>query len=121
MLNFSLISTLMITFGILAVIFFNTNPTSSNSFTLTSFFLVLLVFLFCAFSIIARGIFKLTKRTNSTHAILRRSLLLSVLCVGLVSFSALNVLNIMSALTFVIALILVEFFFSSRKLEREMQ
>jgi len=39
--------------------------------------------------------------------------------VGLALFSALKVLNFMSALTYFVALVLTEFFFSSRKVEKE--
>jgi len=38
--------------------------------------------------------------------------------VGLTAFSALNVLNFVSAITFIIAIILLEFFFSSKKVEQ---
>ena len=119
MLNFSLISTSLISLGLLTVLVFNTNPFESSNFILGTFFIILLVFMFSIISIICIAANKILKKHNSKSLILRRSFLISVLMVGLALFSALKVLNFMSALTYFVALVLTEFFFSSRKVEKE--
>lgn len=121
MINFSLISVSLISLGVLLVLFFNTNPANSSNFIIGTFFLILLVFLFSVFSLIGNFALKIRKTSRPTAMVLRRSLLLAILLVGLLAFSALKVLNVMSALTYTIALVLVEFFFSSKKVERENQ
>ena len=119
MLNFSLVSVFLISLGLLLVMIFNTNPINSSNFVIISFFSILLVFLFTLFSTLARSIGRFMKRSLAPRLVLRRSLLLSILVVGITVFMSLKVLNVLSALTFTIALVLVEFFFSSRKIEKE--
>jgi hypothetical protein len=80
---------------------------------------MLLCFLFFTFSIISIWLRKVLKRKSSTKLILRRSILFSALIVGMLIFSSLDVLNFMSALTYIFAIVLLEFFFSSKKLEKE--
>jgi len=121
MINFSLISTLLISLGLLLVLIFNTNPFTSNSFAISAFFAVLLVFLFSLFSLFSIFFAKLSKKQKRLALIFRRCLLVSILVVGILAFSALEVLNFMSILTFAIALILVEFFFSSKKVEKNIK
>jgi hypothetical protein len=119
MLNFSLVTTFLISAGLMAVLLFNTNPFQASSFAICLFFISLLAFLFSIFSMVSFAIRKYFKKIRSNIKIIRRSLLLSCLITGLLAFSALKVLNVMSAITFLIALILLEFFFSSKKIERE--
>jgi amino acid transporter len=121
MLNFSLISGFLISLGILSVLFFNTNPFNSNDFTLTAFFAILLFFLICLFALISFWISGLRKKHFNIKKTFRRCTLLAALIVGMLVFSSLNVLNFMSGLTYTIAIILLEFFFSSRKIEKERQ
>ncbi len=119
MLNFSLVSVGMISAGLLLVLLFNTNPNSSSAFTIGAFFLSLLVFLSCLFSILGIAFKKLIAKNSTNIMILRRSLLAACLIAGLLFFSSIKVLNTMSAITYLVALVLLEFFISSKKIERE--
>lgn len=118
MLNFSLFSLILISTGLLSVIIFNTNPVQSGNLIIATFFISLLTLLFAVTSLV----YILAKRTKSkklnNSLIMRRSLFFSCMVVGLTAFSALNVLNFVSAITFIIAIILLEFFFSSKKVEQ---
>ena len=119
MLNFSLVSLLLISTGLVSVLIFNTNPFEANAFTIGAFFISLLAFCFSLFSIALLFIRKAFKKRFTTSLLLRRTFLLSLLLVGLICFSSLKVLNTMSAITYLIALVLLEFFFSSKKVERD--
>ncbi len=119
MLNFSLFTLILISTGLLAVIIFNTNPTQSGNLIITTFFISLLVWL-CSFASLLYILVKRRKSKNLNKSlIIRRSLFFSFAVVGIVAFSALNVLNFVSAITFIIAIVLLEFFFSSKKTEQK--
>ena len=119
MLNFSLVSLLLVSTGIVSVLLFNTNPFAANSFTIGAFYISLLAFSFSVVSLVVLFFNKTIHKKYPIILIIRRSLLFSVLFTGLIAFSSLKVLITMSAITFLIALILLEFFFSSKKIEQE--
>ncbi|MFH1910286.1 MAG: hypothetical protein ABIJ72_03820 [bacterium] len=118
MLNFSLFSLILISSGLLFVILFNTNPIGSSNLIVATFFISLLTLIFALTSLVYILIKRTKSKTLNKTLVIRRSLFFSLVIVGLISFSALNVLNFISAITFIIAVVLLEFFFSSKKVEQ---
>jgi len=57
-------------------------------------------------------------RADELKRLFRRAILISGVLVGLGIFSALHVLNFLSGLTYVFSLVLIEFFFMARKVEK---
>lgn len=114
---FSTISIILISLAIIIVILFDTSPSSGvavkfSLFLFSTTFLVSLFILIAGFRIMVKGDFKNLK------VIIRRSIILALVVVGLLTFSFLKVLTILSALTYLISLLLIEMFFMTRKIER---
>lgn len=120
-LIFSFVTMLLIFGGIFTVIFFNTNPFSSGFLTHFSFFLSLLLTLFSAISLIGIITMQVKKMTYSRLRFFRRSLLTSLAITGLIIFSSLKVLNAMSIVAFILTIVLLEFFFASKRIERSLR
>lgn len=112
---------LLIFGGIFTVIFFNTNPYTSGFLTHFSFFLSLLLAIFSAISLVGMIIMQAKKMPFSKLRFLRRSLLTALALTGLVVFSSLKVLNAMSIVAFLLTIILLEFFFASKRTERALK
>lgn len=105
---FLLLSTLLIALGLSTIIFFNVDPRNSSVFVKTIFFISIWYVIFDAFIIAT-----LTSKSHK-HS-LRRGIILSFLIVGLLTLSSLGILNMLSALTYFVALALVEVFFLTKQ------
>jgi len=116
-LIFSFLALFLVFGGIITVIFFNTNPYTSGFLTQFSFFLSLLLAIFSLLSFIITIIMQIKKKHFSKLKYYRRSLFISIAVTGMVVFSSLKVLNLMSTIAFLLAMILLEFFFASRRVE----
>ncbi len=117
---FSLISIALISIGILAVIFFNINPYKSGTVPLFGFFFTLSLAVFSILTVCASLINTYRKQSipkTRRSIILRRCVIITCAIVGLLLFSALKVLNFLSAINFVLALALLEIFFINRTRE----
>jgi len=118
---FSLTSIALISIGILLVIFTNIDPSGGSQIAFFGFFFSAFCALFSIFTILY-SLISMQRHVainNATKSrILRRSLILSIIIIGLVLFSALKVLNFLSALNFILAAILLEVFFVSRTKEK---
>jgi hypothetical protein len=112
---------LLIFGGIFTVIFFNTNPYTSGFLTHFSFFLSFLLAIFSAISLAGVIIMQAKKMPFSKLRFLRRSLLTAFALTGLVVFSSLKVLNAMSVIAFLLTIVLLEFFFASKRIERALK
>lgn len=105
---FLLISTLLIALGLTTIIFFNVDPRNSTAYVKIIFFISIWYVIFSSF-IIA------TLKSGSRRHSVRRAIILSCLIVGLISFSSLGILNYLSALTYFVALSLIEIFFLTKQ------
>lgn len=105
---FLLISTLLIAVGLATIVFFNVDPRSSSVFVKTIFFVSIWYVIFSTY-IIA------TLRSRAHAHSLRRAVILSCLVVGLLTLSSLGILNYLSALTYFVALALIEIFFLTKQ------
>jgi len=118
---FSLISVALISIGILSVIFFNINPYKSGTVPLFGFFFTLFLAIFSILAVSASLINVYRKQSISKNRrllILRRCAIITFAVVGLLLFSALKVLNFLSAINFILALALLEIFFINKTRER---
>ena len=117
---FSLVSTALISIGILTVIFFNIDPLESGVVPIFGFFFAAFLALFSIISIVY-SLIKRGKRgfidKKSLFTVVRRSMVITTIVIGLILFSALKVLNFLTALNFILALSLLEIFFTSRTRE----
>lgn len=102
--------------GLFTVILFNTDPETATLLTKSIFFISLLIFLTSVIYFVSIFISK-----NKSSVKLRRILIFSAGVVGLALFSFLSVLNIMSAITYMIVLVLIELFLSSKKTTKNKQ
>lgn len=111
-LIFSLFSVLLVSLGALVVIVSNSAPTSGISIINIEFFLFILLFTYSA-SYLIYLLFAKSKRL-ANRFLNRRILLLSLLISGLIVMSSLQVLNLISAVSFLLSIILLELFFMSQ-------
>lgn len=119
-LGFIFTSIMLISLGVVVVIVSNTNP-KENILAQITFFLFLFIVIL-SLGILLPLTYRATKRQIVSNAnfktILRRSGLIATALIGILVFSALHVLNLLSAFTFIFSLILVELFFVARKIEK---
>lgn len=107
-------SLFLLSAGACTVIFFNVDPENASNAVLSAFFFFLFIFLFSLFCCMNTIILPSKKNTN-VLAIVRRSALISSVIVGLLILSSFSVLNVVSGVSFVIAIALVELYFSSQE------
>jgi hypothetical protein len=119
-LIFSLVSLFLICLGILIVVLNNSSPTD-GVLPKAGFFIFFVLTLWCLLMICVL-VFSLIRRSKlgrqQIKALLRRVLIITIAISGIILFSSLKVLNILSALTFIISLGLLELFFVTKKIER---
>ena len=122
-LIFFLTSLFLISIGVLIVIIFNTSPISSGNIVIFGAILFMFLTILAAVSLWAilyeRYIIK-RQHDMQIAATLRRSSFFSLLLIGLISLKILGVLSVLSGLSFGLAIILIEIFFSLRKKEIEL-
>lgn len=106
--TFLLISTFLISLGLLTIIFFNVDPKSATSFVKFVFIVSIWYSIFSLFIILN------SNRKSASHS-LRRGAIIASLITGLLCFSALGIFNFLSALTFFVALGLIEVFFLTKQ------
>lgn len=115
---FSVFTFTLIALGLFLAILFNVDPNTSDLITRITFFISLFIFLAGLLTFI--GFYLRIYLSN--HEIiyanfpiaLRQGILISLLCAGLLALSALDVLNIWSAIIFVLILVIIELFFRSK-------
>ena len=112
-LIFSLITILIISLGSLIVIISNSQPTKSFSIINIGFYLFVLLFLYSSISLLY--FFFNQKNISFRRFFNRRILIISLLVSGFIIMSSLQVLSIISAISFFISMILLELFFISYK------
>lgn len=105
----------MLSFGVCVVTLFNQNPQNASVARIVMFF----VFLFFTIASLPVSIYLLVaakkKRTElSSVKMIRRFCLASFAIVGLLLMSSFNLLNLLSAITFVLAVFFCELFFEGR-------
>lgn len=111
-LVFNLFSVLIVALGALIVIVSNTEPTNNLSIINIGFFLFVLLF---TYSLSYLLYLLIAKRATSEKRLLnRRIVLFSVSIGGFIAMSSLQVLNIISAISFLLSLVLLELFFMSQ-------
>lgn len=115
---FANICLLLISAGSLVVVVSNTDPLSSSFIVIFSFFVLLFLMIFSLVNILTLVYSAKKNNTSSRPVALRRSLLVALALVGTVVFSSIKVLNLLSAFSFLLAIILLELFFASRKKEK---
>jgi len=96
------------------VILSNSEPTSEMSMINAGFFVFLFILIYSIMSLTA-AIYSRLKGHEIYSFINRKFVLITIFIVGILVMSALQVLNYISAITFVIAIILLELFFASYK------
>lgn len=116
---FFITSLFLISLGVLSVIIFNSNPFASG--TQTIFGAILFVFLTLQSAISLLSVIYtryIAKGEINFVATLRRSTIISALISGLVALKVLSVLSVISGLSYFLALLLIEVFFTLRKKEK---
>ncbi len=120
-LGFIFTSILLISLGTLVVIAFNTRADQNVLAQIT--FFIFCFFTLSSFSILIPLTYQTFKHRQITQLFLkiaaRRAVLISAAITGILVFSALHVLNVLSALTFIFSLFLTELFFVARKIEQK--
>ncbi|MCL5795506.1 MAG: hypothetical protein M1338_04050 [Patescibacteria group bacterium] len=116
---FAIFTSTLLSLGIWLAILFNTDPNSTDLITRCSFFASLFVFVAGLYTFIGfylRVYFSNREIIYSNFPIaLRQSILLSLVIVGLLVFQALRVLTVWVAVIYILAIILIEFYFKSKK------
>jgi len=116
---FSLISIIIISISLWALLVFNINPYLAPGWIIFLFYLTIFLFIMAVLAIFGLRLkFKLSNREvlySHIPSTLRQSAFLALTIVGLLFFKQLKVLNIWVGLLFVTAIILIELFFHSRK------
>jgi hypothetical protein len=113
-LIFSLFSILLVSTGALVVIIFNATPTESFSIVNLGFYL----FIFMSFYSLLTLLWVYLKRGRETAKIgilNRRIMIISLFVTGLVVMSSLQVLNVVSLISFALSALLLELFFLSQR------
>lgn len=108
--------TLFIT-GVFIVILFNSSPLDSGKSVVPMFFifaLLCIAFLLITINMIYLNFKKKQISNRKLSIVARRCFFVSLILVGLAVFSAMGVLNALSGATFVIAVILIEFFVQNK-------
>jgi hypothetical protein len=117
---FAIFTFTLLSLGVWLAILFNTDPNNTDLITRCAFFASLFVFLAGFFTFLGfylRVYFSNREIIYNNFPIaLRQSILLSLIIVGLLAFQTLRVLTVWVAAIYVLAIILVEFYFKSRKL-----
>jgi len=115
---FITISVFLILLGVELVIIFNTNPQTSSSITKVFLFIFGAGALSCLIFLLSLISFKILKKQSDNNTFsnaYRRSALIAIFIAGLGAFSALNVINFISVLSFFLALFLIEIFLSMQR------
>jgi len=119
---FSFVSLFLISSGLLLVMVFNTSPLGSNEFYPVVFFSASFISI-CSLLIVAcYAAYKMFKKSIGKETgitIIRRSVLISFILVGLTVLNVFCVLNLLSGVTFFVALTLTEVFFVNQKIEKK--
>ena len=116
---FSLYVILFVSAGLTIFIFFNVNPFQSPFWMIMIFYLTIFLFWASLFSLI--GFYLKVWATNRevifAHLVptLRQSMLIALVIVGLLFLQQLRVLNWWVGLLYIIAILMIEFFFRSYK------
>ncbi len=116
---FSLYFTFFLAAGLTVFIIYNVNPFQSPFWMIIIFYLSLFLFWAALFSLI--GFYLKVWATNRevifAHLVptLRQSMLIALVIVGLLFFQQLRVLNWPVAILFILAVLMIEFFFRSKK------
>lgn len=105
----------MLSFGVCVVTLFNLNPQNASVARIVMFF----IFIFLAIASLSVSVYLLaTSRRKQAELslvkVIRRSCLGSFAIVGLLLMSSFNLLNLLSAVTFVLAVFFCELFFKER-------
>jgi len=108
----------MLSFGVCIVTLFNLNPQNASVARTVMFF----IFIFLAIASLSIGTYLLlaSRRKQaelSLSKVIRRSCLGSFAIVGLLLMSSFNLLNLLSAITFVLAVFFCELFFKERAIQ----
>lgn len=114
---FSLTVVTLFIIGIFVVIVFNSSPLDQQNSVIPMFFtfgfaVIFFISFLSSMFILSRRSEKPDKRTIIKY--LRRSVELSLVITGLFAMSAYGVLNILSAATFLLAIILIDLFVESK-------
>jgi len=115
---FITISVFLILLGVELVIIFNTNPQTSSSITKVFLFIFGAGAFSCLIFLLSLISFKILKKQSDNDTFrnaYRRSALIAIFIAGLGAFSALNVINFISVLSFFLALFLIEIFLSMQR------
>lgn len=107
---FSFFSILLVSVGIMLVIIFNTTPSNVFNLNVASFYIFGALLLVSILNLIRA----LLKEEKFSFVFLRRSVLFSIAIMGLVLFSASNLLNVLSGISFILFVFLLELFFISK-------
>ena len=110
---FSLVTALIVSLGVLVVIISNIEPTLTLSASNVEFYAFFFIFTYSLISLV-NYIF-INKNKASWRILNRRVLLGSFFISGVLIMSSLQVLNIVSLVSFLIATALIELFFISYK------
>jgi len=116
-LVFAIFSVTLLAFGSWFVILQSIDPFTTDWFSRLMFFLFFLTWIWGALTLIM-FLWRRRKIGSNTGKILaccvRQGLIIAFGLVGLLALQTMNVLNILSASVYVIALILIEFYFRTR-------
>ncbi|PIT97580.1 hypothetical protein COT77_00515 [Candidatus Berkelbacteria bacterium CG10_big_fil_rev_8_21_14_0_10_41_12] len=107
--KFALASLVLISVGLIVIILFNVNPGETSFFVKSVLFISIWYVLFYVLLSLLAAL-----KTEWIVA-LRRSAICSMAIVGILFFLSIGVFNLLSALTFLVALTLIELFFSYKK------
>lgn len=104
----------MLSLGMLTVIFFNVNPKGGSATVFLGIFSFLWIFVSSLIILVGSIFFK----KDLSPTMFRRSAITATALIGLLVLSSFDVLNPLSIISFLIAMILTEIYFSSRELEK---
>jgi len=111
-LIFSLFSIFLVSLGALIVITNNTIPASELSIINIGFFVFFFLLIYSLTYLVYCVFKKNTKVFN--HLLNRRILIFAILINGIMIMSSLQVLNVISSISFILSIILLELFFISQ-------
>ena len=120
---FSLYFTLFLAAGLTALIIFNVNPNASPFWMISLFYITFFLFWAALFGLI--GFYLKVWATNRevifAHLLptLRQSMLVALAITGLLFLQQLRMLNWWVAILFILAVLMIEFFFRSKKPARK--
>jgi uncharacterized integral membrane protein len=113
-LVFSLLSVLLVSVGALTVVIFNATPTTGFSVVNFGFYLFIFFSLYTLLTL-SWIYFKKAKGTGRVGLLNRETLIISFFITGLIVMSSMQVLNIISLISFALSVLLLELFFLSQR------